>query len=201
MLGQCIVSGCNHLGRIRRDMCDLHYGRWWRTGSTDKAPRPVKGKDPERLWAAQAKYREKNREAMRIRARESARRLRADPVQLAIHRERQRAYRLENKVRMQGMTYGLVEAETLRLMASANGRCQLCGDLPGNAHGLVIDHDHATNHIRGVICQRCNIGLGMLMNVEGLQKAIAYLRAPPAAALIQGPRHIRPSIRAVQKPG
>ncbi len=177
-------------------MCDLHYYRWWRTGSTDKAPKPTKGKDPERLWAAQAKYREKNRERIRDRARESARRARADPVRLAVHRERMRAFRQENKVRLRAARYGLAESEMAELLASAGDCCQLCGKPPVTAHGLVIDHDHDTNDIRGVICQRCNVGLGQFEDVETLQKAIAYLSAPPAALLILGPRHVTPSLTA-----
>lgn len=41
---------------------------------------------------------------------------------------------------------------------------------------LVIDHDHTTGEIRGILCDNCNRGLGLLKDSqEILQQAIAYL--------------------------
>ena len=66
--------------------------------------------------------------------------------------------------------------------------CLLCGrhedDLParGNpAKGrppdpLVVDHCHETGDVRGLLCSRCNDGLGKLCDdPEMLRKGIAYL--------------------------
>jgi acetyltransferase-like isoleucine patch superfamily enzyme len=53
--------------------------------------------------------------------------------------------------------------------------CDCCG----NTHRktLVLDHDHNTLRFRGFICEDCNQGLGKLGdNIEGLEKAITYLR-------------------------
>jgi len=53
--------------------------------------------------------------------------------------------------------------------------CDCCG----NKHhkSLVLDHDHNTLSFRGWICEPCNHGIGKLGdNMEGLEKAIAYLR-------------------------
>ena len=42
---------------------------------------------------------------------------------------------------------------------------------------LVIDHDHATGLFRGWVCEPCNLGIGRLGdNIEGVEKALAYLR-------------------------
>jgi hypothetical protein len=42
---------------------------------------------------------------------------------------------------------------------------------------LSVDHCHATGKIRGLLCTKCNQGLGSFENnVEWLQNAIDYLR-------------------------
>ncbi|MCI4340485.1 MAG: endonuclease VII domain-containing protein [Thermoplasmata archaeon] len=42
---------------------------------------------------------------------------------------------------------------------------------------LVVDHDHKTEKVRGLLCAGCNGSLGKLGDdVEGLERAIAYLR-------------------------
>lgn len=59
-----------------------------------------------------------------------------------------------------------------QLMADFDYACAVCG----TSKRLCVDHDHATNEIRGVICHRCNLLLGKARdNVKLLKKAIAYL--------------------------
>ena len=45
--------------------------------------------------------------------------------------------------------------------------CEICGkperaitSSKGNVSRLAIDHQHGTNHFRGLLCMQCNIGLG-----------------------------------------
>jgi len=43
-----------------------------------------------------------------------------------------------------------------------------------------VDHCHKSNIIRGILCQRCNSGLGYFKDDTSLMfAAIEYLRAPP----------------------
>jgi hypothetical protein len=52
--------------------------------------------------------------------------------------------------------------------------CVICG----NRTNLVVDHDHATNKIRGMLCNMCNKGLGLFRdNPELLEYARIYLLA------------------------
>jgi hypothetical protein len=50
--------------------------------------------------------------------------------------------------------------------------CEVCG----TTEGLVIDHCHSRNEIRGVLCHRHNLGIGLFHdNVEDMKAAIEYL--------------------------
>lgn len=51
--------------------------------------------------------------------------------------------------------------------------CSICD----NKKYLHIDHDHITGRFRGILCSRCNNGLGMLGdNIEGVTKTLEYLK-------------------------
>ena len=54
-------------------------------------------------------------------------------------------------------------------------RCAICGTQPVRKH-LHLDHCHETKQIRGPLCQRCNMGIGLFREDVTLMKAaIAYL--------------------------
>ena len=53
--------------------------------------------------------------------------------------------------------------------------CMICGSI----EKLVVDHDHKTNEVRGMLCNHCNRGLGHFRdNPKTLSKAIDYLNNP-----------------------
>ncbi len=55
-----------------------------------------------------------------------------------------------------------------------NKSCQICGV---SNQRLVIDHDHKTGKVRGILCSRHNSALGLFDdNIENLGKAISYLQ-------------------------
>jgi len=68
--------------------------------------------------------------------------------------------------------YGLTLEELRRLRADQKSRCPICD----REQELVIDHDHETGAIRGLLCNRCNVGLGQFEdNIALLKAALAYL--------------------------
>jgi hypothetical protein len=71
--------------------------------------------------------------------------------------------------------YGLTESEYKNMFASQNNKCAICGiDIKDNG---VVDHSHITNKVRGILCNKCNVLLGMARdNVDILKKAIDYLQ-------------------------
>lgn len=54
--------------------------------------------------------------------------------------------------------------------------CQICDEGPPPGKKLVLDHNHATNQLRGMLCDRCNKTLGLAKDsVELLYKMAQYL--------------------------
>jgi len=58
--------------------------------------------------------------------------------------------------------YGLTTEEYLRMLDKQNGNCAICEEHWGSK--LVIDHNHKTGKIRGLICERCNRFVGYIEN-------------------------------------
>jgi len=78
-------------------------------------------------------------------------------------------------------TYGIDFDEWVCMFEKAEGKCALCGSNgfklnPKSFLTLVVDHDHNTGKIRGMLCHNCNRALGLLHDdTNVLQKAIDYL--------------------------
>lgn len=54
--------------------------------------------------------------------------------------------------------------------------CKICG-LPEEKIKLCVDHCHTCNQVRGLLCSRCNSGIGLLKdNIDILASAISYLQ-------------------------
>jgi phage FluMu protein Com len=71
------------------------------------------------------------------------------------------------------------------LFNSQQGRCAICrkelvlyGKATGKKLQSVLDHDHTSGQVRGILCQRCNKALGLFDDaIEVLYDAINYLDA------------------------
>jgi hypothetical protein len=71
--------------------------------------------------------------------------------------------------------YGITRAEYDALLARQGGACAICG-APPKKERLCVDHCHLTGRIRGLICRKCNFGLGCLRDDHRtLIAALAYL--------------------------
>ena len=67
----------------------------------------------------------------------------------------------------------------LEMLEQQGGVCAVCsnGQKAKGRYRLHIDHDHDTGEIRGLLCGRCNAGLGFFSdNPELVEKALAYLK-------------------------
>lgn len=80
--------------------------------------------------------------------------------------------RVRNK-RSKCLKYGLSDEKAEKIARLNESECAICGTMTNNFH---IDHCHKTNKFRGLLCERCNPGLG-LFNDDPilLTKAVKYL--------------------------
>lgn len=78
-------------------------------------------------------------------------------------------------------TYGITYDDWMSLFKSQGGVCKICGSvgfyLNKNAKlKLVVDHDHTTGKVRGMLCHNCNRALGLLQDSKkNLKNALKYL--------------------------
>lgn len=53
----------------------------------------------------------------------------------------------------------MLDNATLQNLIQTTLECTICGEV--DAKGLVVDHCHTSNTVRGMLCNRCNMGLGL----------------------------------------
>ena len=75
--------------------------------------------------------------------------------------------------------FGLTLEEFQQWLESQGGVCAICKRVIDDVRGFSphVDHDHLTGKLRGILCFKCNVGLGAFSdNIESLESAIAYLK-------------------------
>jgi hypothetical protein len=134
-----------------------------------------------------AKRKDETREEYLARTKEYQRqyylRNRTDPeyrrVKRGQHHERmanEPEYREHRKKYLRDRYFGRDDAKPMQA-----GVCEMCERLFDGAGGkrsyLFQDHCHETGNLRGMLCTRCNNGLGMMGDNEaGLLRALEYVR-------------------------
>lgn len=96
-------------------------------------------------------------------------------------REHQKAYMATRKVEAAeyrrrwnlAKRYGITMEQYADLWERQGGGCAVCSRKDGR---LVVDHDHDTGTVRGILCQRCNVCLGGFGdNLDGVMRVVRYL--------------------------
>ena len=65
-----------------------------------------------------------------------------------------------------------------KMFEDQGGCCACCGISHVNhRRGLHVDHDHTTGQVRGLLCTRCNPGIGYFdHSIDKLEMAITYIK-------------------------
>ena len=108
-------------------------------------------RNPEKAKEVRKKYYDANRQAMS---------------------ERQRKYQLRDK-------YGITEEDYAHILNEQDGACAICKTKSptGKWKRFAVDHCHITGDVRGLLCNECNRGMGLLKDdPDLLDKAAYYLR-------------------------
>jgi hypothetical protein len=78
----------------------------------------------------------------------------------------------ERRARLLRKEYGISPEQYTALVASQNGACAICKKTPER---LVVDHCHATDVVRALLCTYCNVIVGIYENHH--RAAAEYLAA------------------------
>lgn len=68
--------------------------------------------------------------------------------------------------------YGMTLLEFDAMVDSQQNKCAICK----KSNKLVVDHDHDTGKVRGLLCDRCNTALGALGDTHAsITRVLSYL--------------------------
>jgi hypothetical protein len=109
------------------------------------------------------------------------------PNHLSNERKSRRKWYSHNKDRANDSRlkyqYGIDSRQYEEMLESQNYVCKIClrperSKQNNKTKKLVVDHDHITGKVRGLLCGNCNAGIGMFEdNTSILRNAIKYLES------------------------
>jgi len=82
--------------------------------------------------------------------------------------EKERIYQLKKN-------YGISHENWLEMWNNQEGKCEICGKPFKSYSYAFVDHNHRTGEVRGLLCHRCNVGLGYIEDIGYNIKATKYL--------------------------
>ena len=86
--------------------------------------------------------------------------------------------RLSNRRSVVKCNYGITLEQYDKMFEAQGNSCAICNGVNKSGRKLSVDHDHKTGKVRGLLCGKCNHGIGQFNDsVRLLQKVISYLRA------------------------
>jgi len=150
---KCCVDGCEGSSSVR-GLCKNHYDKY------------LKERNPE--------YRKKQL----INCTEWARKNRERSREIKRHYA-EKILPLQKRDILLRSKYGLSNEDYNAMLINQNNQCAICGkhkeEIKNKRH-LHVDHCHTTGRIRGLLCFRCNFGLGWFQHdPKRFEMALAHL--------------------------
>lgn len=131
--------------------------------------------NPDRAKEIGKASRGRNPEAARVRARNWY----ATNKPRALTRAAKRRREFPDVIKSEKLkaSFGITIERYNEILTSQSHKCAICGmSQIENGKALAVDHCHSTGAVRGLLCSRCNYGLGMFLDsVNTLSSAISYL--------------------------
>lgn len=124
-----------------------------------------------RRCASRAKREHYHRNAEELRAKSAAYRKANPDAVKASRRKHYLANRDKILIESTMRRYGLTREQYDDLTSRYGGICPICN----RERKLVVDHDHRSGIVRGMLCQECNTRLGWfeVVNIENVTKYLA----------------------------
>ena len=104
------------------------------------------------------------------------------PCKVKVHRQKRRAnpahfLKIERKSKFKNQ-YGITVEKYDEMLKAQGGGCGICGSKTPSTRTtyFAVDHCHTTGKVRGLLCTKCNRGLGLFNDRSDLLKlATTYL--------------------------
>ena len=103
---------------------------------------------------------------------------------LEVRKEKNRAYGKQPQVRVRTREqrlhtrYGITIKEYERILATQGGVCAICRTSRRDVRNreMPVDHNHTTNKVRGILCDKCNRIIGLFNDdPDVIEAAVKYL--------------------------
>jgi hypothetical protein len=96
-----------------------------------------------------------------------------------IQRENTQEYKEKQFASTLKRRYGIDLLDFDKMMEEQNGKCAVCRqeEKHSTKTKLSVDHSHFTKKVRGLLCHRCNVFIGLAKeDIYVLERAIKYLK-------------------------
>jgi hypothetical protein len=163
----CEIENCGKYVH-GRGYCGTHYDRWLKHGDANYDPRA------NCAWPSCTIPVNQNKGT--LCAKHSA------AKENKKYKETHRVNTFRTIIKTKARKIGLDPDEVLAYWETHNGLCDVCGNPPeklrksGVTESLHIEHNHITGKFRGLVCHKCNLGMGLLNDsADLLRKAADFL--------------------------
>jgi hypothetical protein len=187
----CLVEDCTRPAKSL-GWCATHYSRWQKHGSLEKPVRQRKPRATCSIKGCSEPVECKdlcNKHYLRWRSNGNPLVSMVSAITVFCAEDY-----CERRAAKAGVCWTHYRVALAKLGEAQDHRCALCGIHENEAPSkrLVLDHDHATGRIRGLLCHHCNCGLGHFRDSPDLlATAIRYLQDTGTVTPISRPRRTR----------